>query len=552
MVLGADQKISMDLTGDDAKLLVAMRRVIDTQGRMRGAAKKVNEETRRGESAFKRFTGSVMGQVSGVVAGFASVQSAIALIGGEIENVRERWRGAAEAIKTTAPEFLGAVSALPEHIRKAVDLPSLIREARAAGFVSTGEILKGIAAVGSTIGAGTPEQFRDVLLAGARASRITAGEETGLFAGAALKVGEIAGLRDAQAALGLLFRLGTSVKVEELSTQATNIPTALAKIVGVPGEEFTGAARLYSVFGQYMQDPTGLTSGSAGAAIAQRVRTRPVVPTGTGILEPVPLEMRSRPTLEILEWVRERYQRRGVTQADIDASITAMARGVEGGAFVGAFMQRDPRLEASMRIARETFRDVTTPEAIRGLQETFTGRLTELEAMPEVQALMTQRAFAAGAEAIRLGDPESQLRGIISEGMRGMMQAGGTSAFRQRLQRVMELFDQGAPGAIGRAEETLLGMRGEYEARPAMTVGAAEWQAGYGGYGKVLEAREGQPRMLEAFDLVIEQLRVLADLTREGNSQRKQQADATTTAQAITQMPVEPAYRHGGHGGASW
>ena len=524
--MAADGTIRLEMTANEAKAFASFQRIIDQQTKLKNRTRDTTRATRTGKGAFDSLVGSWT-NIGGVIAGFASIQTVIKLISDEIVNVETRWRNAAQTIRTTAGEILPTIASLPPQISALGPdfLQSVVSEGSRAGLITQAEAFRTAQTIGSTIGAGSPELFRNVLVAASRASGITTGEDAPAFGRGATTIANLLGTTSARAALGQVFQLGTGTPITELRLQAQNIPQALSQVIGT-GQTFEGAAEIFSVVAQFSNDPTGLRSGTTAATIAGRLRTEEILPTGRGgKREPLPREfVTGRTTLETLQSLSQEVKRLGLDEIEIAAVAKVVGGSIVGQSFVQSFLNDDPRALSVVAAAQRNFEPFIAGESEAALESLFETRITQAEARPEVQAFRLDRAFKAATEGIQLADRPGQLRGIVLGGLDKLLQATpGASAFQRRVERVRGLLEGDADDAVERALGIAEDIQESFEPRTLPPITGQSFDIGPGGIARigrrvtVSEERflPGRPEFIEPVGIVVDQLRELSKIMAE-------------------------------------
>lgn len=455
----ADQSVKMEFSGDEAKLMLAIKRIVRGQDKMTAAARRTARGTRTAARAGRSFTDSLsLGKLSLITGGIASIATAWRLVGDEVRFVFDRMQKIAEMAKARAVEFLPAISALPVQIAELGPqwLDRAIAKAQKAGPVLQPELLKGVQAIGSVAGAIKPETFEELLKVSARLSATTRPEETALFGAAIQKVSTLADLgENVKAAAGLLFQLGTAMPIATMGEQATNLPRALAKVL--PFEPtMEDAAEYLTVAAQYTLDPTARLSGTQAAGIAKKIRTAGLFPTGRGgkMMPLTDEEREGKSTLELLELVRDRLEAEKADFHRVQQTISLITESTAGTSFVQAVFSRDPRVVAETAQARRAISPIETPADVTAMERTFEERIRRAEARPEVQALLAEREVAVGIEQLAKAQPEVGRKGIVLKQLEEFQKvAPQGTAMGTRFRKLRALADTDVDDTINRALE---------------------------------------------------------------------------------------------------
>lgn len=460
------QIIEIKATGESKGAVRALLKINKAQEKTLSGMRRQSRESKRTARSVQTDMGSMGTSLATFAAGFISVNAAIRLMGSELTLVQERWAKAAQTITTTGGGFFETLSALPAQISKLGKpfIDQLLKDAQEVGRISQREILKTITIVGSTIGEGGGQAFRQFTTTAARISGLTTTPDAPLFAGGLVKVAGLAGLGgDAAAALGQIVQLGLTTNIPSVAIQAKNIPRALAKIVSNE-PSFVGGARLFSSLALFGLDPTGEQAGTGAGALAEKIRTAKIVPAPPGLgvkrgdLAPLPEELiAGKTTLQIAETLRDILEAEGGTRARREEVIAAIGGESIARSFLRAILTRDPRVESQIRFARQELLPIETEAQRAALRQIGEENLQKAERLPQVQLLRAQRGFDVAVEQLQLGDVEGGVRGVFLRGIKRVLESTpGESALRTSLEGARTLLlDATAQGAVESGIETL-------------------------------------------------------------------------------------------------
>lgn len=454
--MAANVKIRM--SGQPEQLVAAQDAVIRNQEKVINQLRKTSGEARKGGQAAKGMSRNFLtvGRSIATALGAGSAAFlAVAAIRAEFEKVTQLQKLAAGVATELAGQRFGVLTALPEQIteRGPEFIEELKKQAQAAGPIKGKELQEALTAAGSSLAAGSAELFESAITEAARISGRTTAEDAPLFAAASLKIADIVKTENAKVLLGTIFAAGRGTPITDPATQAQNIPRALALIAASDPAAET-SMELFSVLAQFTKDPTGLRTGTVGANIAQRVRTRelPVGPGGEDVL--LPPEIAAGGTLEALEFIREQIDQLDLSRVELTEVITTLSEGVRGKAFLQKFFAREAGVEALVAGARESFKPLDTPEGKAIVLAEFESVMTRLDEDPQVRQLVLQRRGQVAVERILEAQPGAATRGIVQQQLQDILSViPDVSALRTRFAGIAQRLDR--PGAPQKALELL-------------------------------------------------------------------------------------------------
>ncbi len=256
-------KIVVEMSGDEAKLLASLQRVINAQSRVGDTAKKSLNNADRG---FKMVIRAA--KAFGVaLVGSSGVAAAIRVISMEMDQLIQRQKRMKDAqltlnqsrallLKTVKTDDREKALAYSKQISADTGVPEefIARNLATAYSASGGDLEASRASVqtAAQYSAERPEEIDSV-------------------SGALLDLSKVTKTLDMNVNLGYLKTVGALSRIVDLNLQATNIPRAVigAQAFGATAEE---AGAMFSSLSNAMADQTGEQSGTALISFTQQMR----------------------------------------------------------------------------------------------------------------------------------------------------------------------------------------------------------------------------------------------------------------------------------------
>lgn len=366
---------------------------------MLGAARFAGREVLAGMAAL---TG-----IGGAVTALTAIASQLRV---EVANIRSRQTEAGG----TQVDFGKAISQSLKNLGGLLD-PTEFRQAildaaeRAGQDQTTMAVVVGSALAG--VGAGTPEEARQVIASGEKAAQVYAELETpekGIAAGGMAAIKRSAKLDDDEAA-GLMLATGQQHRSETTQALITNVIPDIPKLMKL---DFSAqeAAGFLSSFSQMMGDKEGSTSGTAAIITAKELAERfPEIPTAMGRIEKV----QSSPA-EFKKYMQ------GGTYNGRNFGEASMGRG-EAYTTVRGLMRGDASEVGDLKSRTDSIGDSNkwrslTRQAIQDANK-----------IPEVVQMRVQQMLKATTSGLQLADMSGGTAGIARDNLQEILKASGLS-----------------------------------------------------------------------------------------------------------------------------
>jgi len=267
-------QIIMEISGDEAKAIASMQKVIDKQRDQIESMRQSGEETRRTGGAFRQAFGS---QALNMLKSFATALGITGGIAGAIQTVRREM----EEVERTQSRMLRSQLAIADPqraffrnfqgtiaeqdlVRKQVDRIS--REQAVKPSDLYGRLSAAYSAPHETI-----QQVLDAVEASAKIMPELP-EEGARLASSMLAIGEFTGTKDAMANLAFIAKTAGPSAVREWGQVAETMAPQLMAFTEIEGTKPQEAAALYSVLTQYASETTGKKVSTGGINLADQLR----------------------------------------------------------------------------------------------------------------------------------------------------------------------------------------------------------------------------------------------------------------------------------------
>ena len=255
-------KIVVEMSGDEAKLLQSLQRVIDKQSQVGKEAGKASKKANRGFGI--DFVRSAKMAVTGLV-GAGGVMAALKLIGNEIDQVQSRWKRAGQAVRSIADTR--------QSLRFVMDKDQFnkaIEDSRQISMNTTVDqgIIQGALATAFSASQGKYGMAREAVETAAKISPDRP-ENIEMMSGAFLDVAKALNV-SIKDAVGYVMVSMRDARITDLSKLSANLPKA---ITGAKGLGFTdsGSAALFTATTANTADFTGEQSRTASISFAQQL-----------------------------------------------------------------------------------------------------------------------------------------------------------------------------------------------------------------------------------------------------------------------------------------
>lgn len=241
-----------------------------TQRRVNQAIRESGREADEASVGLGNLTKGFAALAGGVTA-FGLLREAVQLYRQELENAAEAQRAAFETQVTIASAERSLKLNLPgaddAQVQRALDAARQIAEDNS---VPIAQATQALASALSARGGNLDEAIEVTNLAAQ--IRPDQPEAIAKIAGAIGDVGDAAGLDDPTAALGFLLTVGGQSRVADFNQQATNIPAAIA---GIVGQDFSpsDAGALFAALSVGAKDLTGDSTRTASIQLAEQINT---------------------------------------------------------------------------------------------------------------------------------------------------------------------------------------------------------------------------------------------------------------------------------------
>lgn len=245
-------------------VLSELRKLDPEAAKVAGRVKQeFGEAASQSESAFKRFGKSAVGQLTGIVAGYASVSQAVQQVSKFLEEQRQLLIDAKDAqidLAQAQQESMKNLAGLSliQRFDLLSDAPAEI--AAQTGFRDASALTTALGTV-SSVGESDPEQMRAAVLQSARLTRLTP-DKLADTAKAGAKIRLDVGLTDVRESLGLVQTTAEQSLISESSQLQKTLPGALLAAVTTvrdqdPQEAAREAAALFAQATQAGADERG-------------------------------------------------------------------------------------------------------------------------------------------------------------------------------------------------------------------------------------------------------------------------------------------------------
>jgi len=254
-------QIIMEISGDEAKAIASMQRVIDKQREQIDALKEGGAESRRTGTAMQRAFGRTtlnmvrsLGTALGVTGGLAG---AIVLVRKELETLQQTQLRASESTTTLANAqiaFRRNLGATTEAQRLWAD-QRMKEISKATGVKLSDLYVRGTSAI-SARGPLPPELALEAIKASAELVPESLEEGTAVV-GAVLDLAKLLKTKDPEAILGFLGSVSEKSRVTDWGLIGQTVAPAITRALQFGRTDERQAAALYAALGQASADPTG-------------------------------------------------------------------------------------------------------------------------------------------------------------------------------------------------------------------------------------------------------------------------------------------------------
>lgn len=262
--------VVVTMSGDEARLFNAMKKVVDQQ-------EKMNNKFKEGWKASKSAGDSVVSSLQSIALQYVSIQGALQVANGLAAEFAKLQDAAAQSTQKVAASQTNALKNLQglTYLQKQGLLTGDVADIqRQTGFPNR-EML--VEAIGAGISAGGSQE--EVLSAVKAAARLNVNtpEQMQTAAAGAIDLARATGIRDAEKNLGFLLTTGAVSRVESADKLANSLAKALGSAMQtVPGQSPEEAAResaaLFATLNKAANDKQGDSTSTALITLAAYVR----------------------------------------------------------------------------------------------------------------------------------------------------------------------------------------------------------------------------------------------------------------------------------------
>ncbi|MFQ5493932.1 MAG: phage tail tape measure protein [Phycisphaerae bacterium] len=418
------ENVRIKMTGQPEQLLAKYDAVIRKQGQVINQLRKAGRESKESGKKASTSIGGWARSLIDLAAGYASVGAAIKAVTTELDAAREAGRRASEAIQKVQESRASAAFSFPLNIPRR-EFESFVRDTAQQVGVTAQPALQLAAQVGSASAGASPEQIKGAVELALELSAKSSQFEAATLGGAVLDTLKATGLTDPQVALGFLGKIGTQVRIPNLSQTAKTAPRALAVGTGVAGIRPEETAALFALLTQKTVDTTGETAATGVVAATEALFGRKTVPTFDAAKQKLSFDFLSNvnPELaesgglfETLKFFRERIAGLPPEFRSEAVGKVSFGKGAVRSAFRGLVTGNEQTLAqlAPIRAA------LTAP----GPKDVaFVNEVLQFIGEGGIGAGLTaaRKTTAASQEQLQLGNPREALRRSLLQAERGLV-----------------------------------------------------------------------------------------------------------------------------------
>jgi hypothetical protein len=262
--------VVVTMSGDEARLFNAMKKVVDQQDKM-------NNKFKDGGKASKSAGDTAAAALRGIALQYVSIQGAMQVANGLAAEFARLQEAAAQSTQKVAAAQTSAIKNLQgmTYLQKQGLLTGdVVDIQRQSGFPNR-EML--VEAIGAGISAGgSPEEVLSAVKAAARLN-VNTPEQMQTAAAGAIDLARATGVRDAEKNLGFLLTTGAVSRVESADKLANSLARSLGSAMQtVPGQTPEDAAResaaLFAMLNKAANDKQGDSTSTALITLAAHIR----------------------------------------------------------------------------------------------------------------------------------------------------------------------------------------------------------------------------------------------------------------------------------------